>query len=112
LPFSTCCITTTEVNSFETEAMSKMVSVRIGICWSAGNSVPLPSAYLTAWPVALRVTTLPLWPSSVTAPAYRGLTVPFGRVQPSTWVSAVSIGAGSRPAFTGLASRSNVDFGA
>ncbi len=47
------------MKSLETDAMSKMVSLRIGICWSAGSSVPLPSAYLSARPVALRVTILP-----------------------------------------------------
>ena len=43
-PASTCCMRAIEVNSFDTDARSKIVSVRAGIHWSRGSSVPSPSA--------------------------------------------------------------------
>jgi hypothetical protein len=56
------------VKSFEIDARSKIVSVRIGIHWSAGSSVGVESAYRSAWPMAAVFATTPCRAASSTAP--------------------------------------------
>src|SRR3954469_153001 len=104
-PRSTSCSTAIEVNSFEIDAMSKMVSLRIGTCCSAGSSVPAASAYRSAPPTAYRSTTTPSWASRPTAPEKCGCPVASGFVQLARKSSAALIGAGSSPASFGLPSR-------
>ena len=78
MPRSTSCIAAIVVNSLDTDARSKMVSRRIGICASAGSSTPTRSGagptalYRTAVPTAVCWTITPSLAASTTAPAYVG----------------------------------------
>ena len=67
-PASTCCITAIVVNVLVTDARSKMVSRRIGTCWSAGSSVSI-SWYFRAFPAASWTGTTPCREASTTPPA-------------------------------------------
>ena len=101
-----------DVNSFETDAMSKIVSSRIGTCCSGGSSVPLASAYRTALPTVYRSTTTPSCASTPTAPGKNAR--PHGPAfrRSAMYCSAARIGAGFRPTSSGSPVRSVVHGGA
>ncbi len=103
-PSSTCRMTSTDVKSFDSEAMSNTVPVPAGRCSSPGSSRPSPSAYRSAYPAESRRSTTFWWAYNTAAPAKRGRPV-AGSAQRRSRSAASTSGVESRPSSSGDPSR-------